>query len=92
MSTDFKRVSKNNEVYRLKLHPGNLARLKYKCLNTIVSLLECSEPQDNEIMRIVRSIPLNVLTQNLSKIYALFKKKSDGIYKDDLFSRADLEL
>lgn len=49
----------------ITLHLAKLARLKLKCLVTLVSLVECCDPGDNLILRIIRGIPLKVLTNNL---------------------------
>lgn len=53
----------------MNIHPGKLARIKFKCLNTVISLLECSESQDSLILRIIRVIPIAILTNNLRRIY-----------------------
>lgn len=54
------------------LHAGKLARLKNKCLITIVSLLECNINNEQFVTKIMRTIPLTVLTDNLSRIYELY--------------------
>lgn len=79
-------------LYAFTLHPGKLARLKFKCLNTIVSLLECNETQDSLILRIIRAIPLLVLTNNLSRIFTLFQKYQGEEYNMDVFNRADSKI
>lgn len=58
---------------------AKLARLKLKCLVTLVSLVECCDPGDNLILRIIRAIPLKVLTNNIQRIFSLYQKT----YKDD---------
>jgi hypothetical protein len=76
--------------YTLILHPGKLAKLKYKCLIGMVSLLECNDEADNMLLRIVRAIPLKVLTENLSRIFTLYDKyKSKDQYEINLFNRVD---
>lgn len=70
------------------MHPGKLARLKHKCLITIVSLLECNINSEEFVTKIMRTIPLNVLTNNLARIYELFKRYEKD-YVDSLFNRAD---
>ncbi|CAD8153241.1 unnamed protein product [Paramecium pentaurelia] len=77
--------------YRISIHPGQLARLKFKCLNCLVSLLECCEPQNSDIARLVRVIPLNVLTNNLTRVYKLFKNFG-GTYNEELFQRAEMKI
>jgi len=54
------------------LHAGKLARLKHKCLITIVSLLECNIHNREFVTKIMRTIPLTVLTDNLARIYELY--------------------
>lgn len=75
-------LSDPSQYYLISILPGKLARLKYKCLNTIISLLECNESSDSLIMRILRTIPLKVLTSNLARIYILFKKFEEEKYTD----------
>ena len=75
--------------YKLALLPGNLAKLKFKCLNTIVSLLECNESSDSLILRIIRAIPLSVLTNNLSRIYFLFQKYHKEEYREEIFNLSE---
>ncbi len=72
------------------MYEGRLAKLKYKCLITIVSLLECN---DALINKIVRNIPFSVLTKNLLRIYELYSKNEKGKegYTDDLFGRWNQE-
>lgn len=63
-----------DQHYSLALHPGKLARLKYKCLISIMALLECNDLGDNFLLRIIRSIPLPVMTENLLYVYKLYNK------------------
>lgn len=44
------------------------------------------------MMRIIRTIPLTVLTNNLSRIYALFTKFEDNQYKINVFQRNDIDI
>ncbi|CAD8076144.1 unnamed protein product [Paramecium sonneborni] len=100
LSEDEKIFEQSNEFfkydgekqYRLAIHPGQLARLKFKCLNCLVSLLECCEPQNSDIARLVRVIPLSVLTNNLTRVYKLFKNQFGAINKDEIFKRAEKEI
>ncbi|CAK68868.1 unnamed protein product (macronuclear) [Paramecium tetraurelia] len=100
LSEDEKIFEQSNEYfkydgekqYRLAIHPGQLARLKFKCLNCLVSLLECCDPQNSDIARLVRVIPLSVLTNNLTRVYKLFKEQFGAIYKDEIFKRAEHEI
>ncbi|KAL4511687.1 hypothetical protein ABPG72_012532 [Tetrahymena utriculariae] len=73
------------------LHLGKLARLKNKCLITIVSLLECNINSKEFVTKIVRSIPLNILTNNLSRIYSLYQKYEKD-YVQSIFNRADEDI
>lgn len=60
--------------YNLTLHAGKLAKLKYKCLITVVALLECNDLGDNFLLRIIRGIPLPVMIENLLYIFMLYEK------------------
>ncbi|CAK81773.1 unnamed protein product (macronuclear) [Paramecium tetraurelia] len=100
LSEDEKIFEQSNEYfkydgekqYRLAIHPGQLARLKFKCLNCLVSLLECCDPQNSDIARLVRVIPLNVLTNNLTRVYKIFKNSFGAVYKDEMFKRAEKDI
>lgn len=76
------------ERYCISIHPGNLARLKYKSVIGIVGLLEASDGGDILMLRIIRTIPLNVLTENLLYIFKLYMKyKMKDEYEYSLFNR-----
>ncbi|EGR27785.1 MIR domain protein, partial [Ichthyophthirius multifiliis] len=75
-----------------KIHVGQVARLKYKCLITINSLLEFQDQKSNFIGNIMRNIPLQILTSNLTKIYILWKKYSNNDYNKDLFNNYEDEI
>lgn len=59
-------LSEDEKVFPQIIHRGKVARLKFRCLITITALLECNDPQDTLILRIIRSVPLTVLTNNLT--------------------------
>ena len=80
------------QLYRITLHPSKLARLKYKCLIGIVGLLECNEDSDNLILRIVRSIPLYVMTENLYRVFVLFERFEEGVYEQKVLNRSAAEI
>jgi len=67
------KIMDHEKPYIITLHLAKLARLKLKALIALISLVECCDPADNLILRIVRGIPLKVLTNNLSRLYSLFK-------------------
>ena len=86
------RFSDETQKYNLLLRPAKVQRLKNKCLITIVSLLECNDPNDTLIFRIIRMIPLSVLTNNLAYTYDLYKKEFEDEYNENVFERADIDL
>jgi hypothetical protein len=43
------------------------------------------------ILRIIRAIPLSVLTNNITRIYELFHKYCNGDYRIEQFNRAELK-
>ena len=58
-----------------------LERIKYKCMILVCSLLESKQGQSqSEVNRIIKSLPLETLKNNLSNIYRRYKKK----YGDNL--------
>lgn len=83
-------------LYRLEndvsLHKGKMGRLKHKCLITIVSLLECNIRSKEFVTKIMRTIPLNLLTDNLARIYYLFQKYEKNDYVQSIFNRADEDI
>lgn len=86
------RFADATQKYNLLLRPAKVQRLKNKCLITIVSLLECNDPNDTLIFRIIRMVPLSVLTNNLAYTYDLYKKEFEDEYNENLFYRTDKEL
>jgi hypothetical protein len=52
-------------------------------------LLECNDSEDSLILRIIRTIPLSVLINNLRRIYSLFLKFQKEEYRDELFKRCE---
>ena len=63
-----------------------ISSLKYKSLVAILGLLEGH--QDNfYLIRIVRSINLEIFKENMVSVHSSYKEKyGDGYYKDDIFS------
>lgn len=55
----------------------------------MISLLESNDSADNLILRIIRTIPLKILTDNLARIYFLFLKYENNKYDVELFNRAN---
>lgn len=75
---------------RFSIHLGELARLKYKCLLTILSILEGNDSKKELVSRIMRVIPVSVLTQNLGRIYLLHGRYTlNRDYSYDLFNRLE---
>ena len=72
-----------SQPYNLRIRPAKVARLKHKCLMTIWSLLECND----QIQNIIRTIPLQILTTNLIRVYQLFSDEYEDEYRDDVFKR-----
>lgn len=62
--------------------------MKLKCLIAMVGLLEASDDAEHLLLKMIRVIPLKVLTENLLytyKLYEAFKNKDE--YEDSLFNR-----
>ena len=72
---------------RMKIQPGKIAHLKNKCLIAIVSLLECNDLRTSVTTLIMRTIPLSVLTNNITRIFELYTKYEKDGYTEDLFNR-----
>ena len=56
----------------------------------MVGLLEASDHDEHLLLRMIRVIPLKVLTENLLYTYILYEKfKTKDEYDDSLFNRYD---
>ena len=67
-----------------KLQRWMVARLKYKCSITLISLLEARK--DNDIvLRMFKSLHIDILKRNITDIYILFMKLYNGKYFQDCF-------
>jgi len=66
------------------LKAWQLAKLKYKCSITLMSLLEARKNNSN-VDRMMKSIPIEILDRNLIDIYRLFKIQYKGEYKESIF-------
>lgn len=74
------------------IEPWKVERLRYKCLITIMSLIEQVQTKDSVLYRITRAMPLKVLKKNLTRIYSLFKKAHKGKYNLDVFGWYDKQI
>mmetsp|Transcript_38694 Transcript_38694/g.34399 ORF Transcript_38694/g.34399 Transcript_38694/m.34399 type:complete len:235 (-) Transcript_38694:1403-2107(-) len=72
----------------MKLKPHELSLVKYKCLITLISLLEFNDPQSNILNTIQRNVPIAILTRELITVYELFMKvyKNESNYTKDCFN------
>ena len=78
------------ETLFLAIESKQLAKLKLKCLIAMVGLLEASDHDEHLLLRMIRVIPLKVLTENLLYTYILYEKfKTKDEYDDSLFNRYD---
>lgn len=59
-----------------------LERLKYKCMVLVTSLLELNS-DDMAIKRIMRSLPIEVLKENLISVYKKYHKMYGDEYTSD---------
>jgi len=73
-----------NNNYNKQLERWMLARLKFKVLILLNSLLEMRS-SDSVVSRIMRSLPLQVLKVNLVKVYRKYKKTYGTTYSMDAF-------
>ena len=66
------------------LETWQLARLKYKCSITLLSLLEARK-DDKNVYRMMKSLPQEVFNRNITDIYIKFKNQYKGDYSNDAF-------
>jgi hypothetical protein len=65
-----------------------MARLKYKCSVTLISLLEARKNDEN-VRRMMKSIDVQILLRNIVDTYHLFDFIGLGKYTPELFGRID---
>ena len=66
------------------------ARLKYKCSITLLSLLEGRKSND-VIIRLAKSVSLDMLKTNIIDIYDMYKRIYSDHYNSDIFSHFSLD-
>jgi len=71
-------------VDETKLKKWQLARLKYKCSITLMSLLEARKDYSN-VYRMMKSIPMDALRMNITDIFNDFKRQYKGEYSSKVF-------
>ncbi|CAD8158586.1 unnamed protein product [Paramecium pentaurelia] len=60
------------EQNKIDIQQVKLKRLKLKCTNTLLSLMELQEDNDEIMNLLIRSIPITVLVNELAKFYMLY--------------------
>jgi hypothetical protein len=66
-----------------------LERLKYKCMVLVTSLLELNS-DDMAIKRIMRSMPIEVLKENLITVYKKYRKMYGEEYTSDVVGHVSM--
>ena len=73
-----------------ELDSWKLARVKFKCMTTVLSLLE-GRTDNYNLTKMLRAFPLDILKANLVNIHNAYKELySDGYYGSKLFHHFDL--
>ena len=67
-----------------KLQPWQLARLKYKCSVTLISLLE-SRKSDDIVYRMLKSMQVEIVKRNITDIYMSYYEIYKDSYNEDAF-------
>ena len=60
-----------------------IARLKLKCSTTLISLLEARN-NDDIVLRMMKSVQVDLIKRNISDIYLQFKELYEN-YSNDVF-------
>ncbi|EGR30656.1 mir domain protein [Ichthyophthirius multifiliis] len=76
----------NNEN-RFQIQLKNVSIIKYQCLLTILGIIECQNNNIEFIQRIMRIIPIKILTENLIKVYKQYQKYGNNDYNISLFKQ-----
>ena len=66
-------ISMRTSMRNSDMLPWQIAQLKYKCMILVNSLWE-SQQTPKRIGRLMRSIPLDVLKQNIAEVYKQYKE------------------
>jgi len=77
-------LNKNQNKADTGLKKWQLAQLKYKCSITLLSLLEARKDNSN-VHRMMKSLPIEVLSRNYIDIFRLFQIQYKGEYKQSIF-------
>lgn len=67
-----------------------IARLKYKCSITLISLLEARK-DDDIVKRMMKSLNMDILKRNMADIYHLFRDGGGNKYTPDLFLHFNID-
>lgn len=78
------RKSQGKVLQETELRKWQLARLKYKCSITLMSLLEARKDTKN-IFRMMKSLPIEALKMNICDIYTMFNDQYKGQYNNKVF-------
>ena len=85
-------ISFNPIRRKMKIEPAQLSHVKYKCLITLVSLLELNDENSDLLGRIRRVIPVSIIAKNLAQVYEQYKSKyKNQEYDMSMFGAADNE-
>lgn len=76
----------------MNIHRGMLARIKHKCLITMLSIMELRETDYAIMNRMRRTIPLNVLADSMTEVYKLFMKIYRNHYFSDCFNHVEKKI
>jgi glycerophosphoryl diester phosphodiesterase len=69
----------------MNLHRGYLARIKHKCLITILSLLELCDSRHGIAIRVKRTIPIHIIVENLIDLYEKYRNLNQDKYSMQSF-------
>jgi len=69
--------------------PWQIARLKYKCSITLLSLLEARRNDDN-VNRMMKSLTTEVLKRNITDIYRNLQNLYKGEYTKEAFLHVNI--
>ncbi|KRX02872.1 hypothetical protein PPERSA_04075 [Pseudocohnilembus persalinus] len=93
LKKDAQELSKKRVLKNIKsVHRGYIARIKYKCLITLLSLLECSEDDASINNRIIRTFSWQVLLDNITDIYEIYKFRFQDKYQIEAFNKFENQI
>ncbi|EAR92909.2 zinc finger, C2H2 type family protein (macronuclear) [Tetrahymena thermophila SB210] len=84
-------INKIDDKNSDQLPRWEVAKLKYKCSITLISLLEARSKEDDIVPRMMKTLNIDIIRRNITDIYNQFVDIGKGEYVSDVFNHFELE-